>query len=323
MSNTTIINPIVSVVMITYKHEAFIAEAIEGVLMQEVDFPVELIIADDCSPDGTSEIVQGFIDKHSKGNWIKYTRHVNNKGMMPNFIWALEQCKGKYIALCEGDDYWTDPYKLQKQVDFLEGNPEYHLIHTNYELLKNDTGEIKPKMNTSIGFKNTENLDFKFYFCNTRFIRTLTVCFRKSPAIDLINTIQNDFESTIYAGDSLLHIVLAHHGKVKYFDGSMAVYRQLSESASHSADPNKIFKLKKNQLDLRIFLLDKFNLNLDEFKEFFEVQIYALLDFCSKNNLYDNYSKVYNIFSKLNIKPKMKYFVMLYWHRIKKHSTFK
>jgi glycosyltransferase involved in cell wall biosynthesis len=85
--------PLVSVVMITYNHEAFIAEAIEGVLMQEVDFPVELIIADDCSPDRTSEIVQGYLDTHPKGHWIKYTRHDQNKGMMPNFVWALEQAK--------------------------------------------------------------------------------------------------------------------------------------------------------------------------------------------------------------------------------------
>lgn len=113
-----------SVVMLTYLHEDYIAQAIEGVLMQEVDFPVELIIADDCSPDSTNEIVQNYISNHPNGKCITYTRHPNNKGMMPNFIWALKKAKGKYIALCEGDDYWTDPLKLQKQVDLLEANPD-------------------------------------------------------------------------------------------------------------------------------------------------------------------------------------------------------
>ncbi len=123
--------PLVSVVMITYKHEAFIKQAIEGVLMQETNFGVELIIADDCSPDGTSEIVQGFINQHPNGYWIKYTRHSSNKGMSANFGWALNQAKGKYNALCEGDDYWTDPAKLQKQVNFLDSNPAYMAVAHN------------------------------------------------------------------------------------------------------------------------------------------------------------------------------------------------
>lgn len=131
MNNINDTKPTVSVVMITYNHEAFIAEAIEGVLMQDADFPIEFIIADDCSPDRTNEIVQNYISNHPNGKWITYTRHPNNKGMMPNFIWALEQAKGKYIALCEGDDYWTDPLKLQKQVDFLEGNEDVILHCTN------------------------------------------------------------------------------------------------------------------------------------------------------------------------------------------------
>ena len=117
----------VSVVMVTYNHEKYIAKAIEGILMQNCDFEVELIIGDDCSPDGIAEIVKKYIDTHPNGHWINYTRHEINKGMMPNFIWTLEHSKGKYIALCDGDDYWTDPYKLQKQVDFLESNSEYVL----------------------------------------------------------------------------------------------------------------------------------------------------------------------------------------------------
>lgn len=129
--------PLVSVVMITYGHEAFIAEAISGILMQQVDFEVELIIADDASPDKTPVVVEGF-KEHENFKWIKYTRHTENKGMMLNFIWAMDQAKGKYIALCEGDDYWTDPYKLQKQVHFLEENEEYGLCFTETRTLCED-----------------------------------------------------------------------------------------------------------------------------------------------------------------------------------------
>ena len=105
----------VSVIMITYKHESYIAEAIEGVLKQECDFELELIIADDCSPDSTEQIVKEIINNHPNGHWIRYTKHQTNLGMINNFIWSVKQSNGKYLALCEGDDYWTDPLKLQKQ----------------------------------------------------------------------------------------------------------------------------------------------------------------------------------------------------------------
>lgn len=117
-----------SVVMITYKHEQFIKKSIEGVLMQKTDFDFELILADDCSPDNTSNIVNDLLAKNNNQRCnVKYTRHEKNKGMMGNFIWALSQSKSKYIALCEGDDYWIDEYKLQKQIDFLESDFDFSL----------------------------------------------------------------------------------------------------------------------------------------------------------------------------------------------------
>lgn len=121
----------VSVVMITYGHDQFIGQAIEGVLMQKCDFDIELLIANDCSPDNTDEVVQKIIQDHPNANWIKYTKHKENKGMMPNFIWALQQAEGKYIALCEGDDYWIDPLKLQKQVLVMKDNPNCNIVYHN------------------------------------------------------------------------------------------------------------------------------------------------------------------------------------------------
>lgn len=117
----------VSVVMITYNHEKFIKEALESVFSQKTNFQYEIIISNDCSTDNTDEVIKKIIDKNENGNLINYTNHKNNKGMIPNFLWSIQQAKGKYIALCEGDDYWTDPYKLQKQVDFLEANPDYSI----------------------------------------------------------------------------------------------------------------------------------------------------------------------------------------------------
>lgn len=118
----------VSVIMITYGHEKYIEEAINGVFIQQTDFPVELIIANDCSPDQTDEVVKSLLRRAPENITVRYTKHQTNKGMNANFLWAASQATGKYIALCEGDDYWTDPLKLQKQVDFLEENEEYSAV---------------------------------------------------------------------------------------------------------------------------------------------------------------------------------------------------
>ena len=166
--------PVVSVCMITYGHEKFIKEAIEGVLIQECDFEVELIVANDCSPDNTNKVVQNILKTHSKASWIKYINHKQNLGMMANFIFALNQCKGKYIAICDGDDYWIDPFKLQKQINFLENNNQYVICFTKANRLF-PNGEIKTG--------STLNKPFKTGFDDIVFgnyIPALTVVFKNS-----------------------------------------------------------------------------------------------------------------------------------------------
>ena len=132
--------PKVSVVTITYGHEKYITQTLDGILMQDYPGEIEFIIANDNSPDSTDERVKNYFnEKPTPANFdLKYTKHDTNKGMMPNFIWALEQATGEYIALCEGDDYWTDPLKLQKQVDFLGQNREYILTFHPVKILKED-----------------------------------------------------------------------------------------------------------------------------------------------------------------------------------------
>ncbi len=131
----------ISIIMVTYGHEKYIREAIEGILMQRGDFNFELIIANDASPDATNQIVSEILKNHTNSDKICYIEQEKNIGMMPNFIFALQQAQGDYIALCDGDDYWTDPYKLQKQVDFLEANPDYVLSFHKVKILK-PNGEL-------------------------------------------------------------------------------------------------------------------------------------------------------------------------------------
>jgi len=204
----------VSVVMITYNHEKYIRDAVESVLMQKCNFDVELIIADDSSPDSTEGIIKDIIDKHPKGRWIKYTKHAQNKGMMPNFIWALQKCKGKYVALCEGDDYWIDENKLQMQYDFLENHNEYDLIGSRY-FIRNDNLKDNIRVNTEFLKKNEiELIDFLY----KREFHTSTIFFRK------FEKLPEWFESA-YPGDKFLVAICSNNKPIKIFNNIFSVYR--------------------------------------------------------------------------------------------------
>lgn len=208
---------LISVCMITYGHEKFINDALHGILMQETNFPIEIIVADDCSPDKTQEIVRRFIQHHPNGHLIKYTRHEQNKGMMNNFIWALQQCSGDYIAICEGDDYWTNELKLQKQVDFLEANSDYTICyHRVYELLPNDK-----KVLESINVSDTDKTFSILDLAKENFIHTPSVVFRNN----LFEAFPVWFRES-EVGDYVLHMLNARYGKIKYFSSIMAVYRR-------------------------------------------------------------------------------------------------
>lgn len=125
---------LVSVCMITYNHEKYIQQAIEGVLKQQTNFKVELIISNDKSKDATHIIIQDLIKKNGSEVEIIYYEQPQNLGMMANFIFTLKKCQGKFIALCEGDDYWIDSTKLQKQVDFMEAHPDFGICFHRVQL---------------------------------------------------------------------------------------------------------------------------------------------------------------------------------------------
>jgi len=246
--------------MITYGHEQFIEEAINGVLMQECDFEIELILANDCSPDKTDEVVQLILQNHPKASVIKYIKHENNIGMMPNFIFALQQCKSDYIALCEGDDYWTDPLKLQKQVDFLEANTDFVLCFHLVDILKPD-GTIVNDFITKVP-KNYEVIETLARLGN--YIHTPSVVFR-----NIIKEFPFEFKLSPI-GDFFLYMLLAEHGKVKYIEDVTAVYRYgVGIHSTHTQ-----IKMAKANFKLFTLLLSYFN-NTEINKFFLERQLSA------------------------------------------------
>lgn len=204
----------VSVAMITYNHEPFIAQAIESVLMQETDFAVELVIGEDCSTDGTRAIARDYGDRYQ--DRIRLLLPKRNLGIIPNFVATLNACWGQYIALCEGDDYWIDPHKLQKQVDFLEAHPECSMCF-HRQLARFEDGSNHPHVSS---VPHTGSIFSLEDLIVESFIPTLTVMYRRGVVQDL-----PDWYFTVFPSDRPLHILHAQHGMIGFIDEIMAVYR--------------------------------------------------------------------------------------------------
>lgn len=205
-------DPLVSVIMITYNHEKFIKKAIDSVLMQETDFDYELIVCNDKSPDNTDAVIRETI-KGQPESRVKYYNHEKNLGMMPNFLFALNQAKGKYIAILDGDDYWTSKQKLQKQARFLENNPDFAVCHHNvYE----KRGIKYRKRNHK---KKTESTATLQDLARGNYIHSCTLMLK-----NITQTLPPYF-NTVENGDYFLTMLAAREGKIKYFPDVMAVYR--------------------------------------------------------------------------------------------------
>lgn len=172
------IAPLVSVVVITYGHERFLLKCLESIANQKTDFMYEVIISNDNSPDDSDSIIRDFIANNARDNVIyRYFYHQNNKGMTDNFIWALSQSKGEYIAYCEGDDAWLDDTKLQLQVDYLSKHENISLCCGAFE---DSSGKIHSlgQGRQACGFEFTLADNFKRWHT-----KSLTLCFRNYPSL--------------------------------------------------------------------------------------------------------------------------------------------
>ena len=219
-------SPLVSICVITYNQEKYIAQAIDGVLMQQTDFPIELIIGEDCSPDNTRKICLDYKNKYP--DKIKLLLPDKNKGSMRNFIDTMQAANGKYIALCEGDDYWTDPLKLQKQVAFLDKNADFSICFHNVQLLRE---------NTLVDDYVSDVTDI-YKLAKGNYMHTPSVVFRKNEKV--IDILMSMSHSPV--GDYLLHMLNAQYGKIKKLPGNMAVYRL---NTGFWSNMDTVIKIKK------------------------------------------------------------------------------
>lgn len=207
--------PKVSICMVTYNHEKYIRQAIESVLMQKADFQYELVIGEDCSTDKTKEIIIEYQHKHP--NKIRIHFNKTNMGAGSNFVQTLKACKGDYIALLDGDDYWTDPHKLQKQVDYLDNNRDYTISSHNVYVAQ-DGNKKNPIEWLGNEHRETSTLEDILEFGSGG--ATCSLVFRRKSIFPLPH-----WYHSLPGGDWALQILCTTYGKMYYFRVIMGSYR--------------------------------------------------------------------------------------------------
>lgn len=251
-------NPIVSVCVMTYQHVDYIKDCLDGVLMQKTDFPIEILLGEDDSTDSTREICLEYAKKHPDKIRL-FLHHRENNIVINgtptgrfNLLYNLYSAKGKYIALCEGDDYWINPRKLQKQVDFLNANQDCSLCGHHTKVIFED--ESKPEViwgpkdfSKSHKYSLTDMLEDKLPHPHLQ-----SVMFRISVVEDIPDW---TFEASF--GDWVIRLLCAYNGKIGFIPGVMGVYRK-NAIVSWSSN-NRNIEWHRKRIDNRIKVYELFN----------------------------------------------------------------
>ncbi|HKO96129.1 MAG TPA: glycosyltransferase [Pyrinomonadaceae bacterium] len=204
-----------SVCLVTFNHEKFVAQALDSVLEQQVTFDYEIVVSDDCSTDKTRQIIASYQQRHPEK--IRLVSPEENLGVNRNFAQTIKACRGEYIAILEGDDFWTSAKKLQEQVEFLEAHPEcvicFHSVKVVYE-----NGESASRITPSLNHKKMSTIEDLLGIGN--FIPTCSVVFKSGLFGEF-----PDWFYTLRIADFPLHVLNAQYGKIGYINKVMGAYR--------------------------------------------------------------------------------------------------
>jgi len=297
-------NIIVSICCVTYNHEHFIKQCLDGFVMQKTNFAFEILVHEDASTDNTAKILKEYESKYPDlFHFVFQTENQFYKqNVLTNILFPMS--KGKYIALCEGDDYWTDPYKLQKQVDFMEENANVSLTCTNYEVLDINNNLIKREFDISFDNENKYEVTTDNYF-NPYVLKTNTVVFR-SDKIEISKYKRID--------DLILFFVLTTNGKSYMFKDYTAVFR--IHGGGIYSTKNVLDRAKQDILSAE-FLFNLYHNKYQSINFFFYYTLNLYLDALSKDKFsFNNMSKiiVYSYkykFKGANLKNKFKIILLI------------
>lgn len=256
----------VSVLMLAYNHEKFIEQALDSVLMQQVDFEYQIVIGEDCSKDNTRDILLRYQQKYP--DKIHLLLPEKNLGMHDNFLQTFKACRGDYIALLEGDDYWTSPNKLQKQVDLLDTHADYTICFHNALILHQDGSKTQWRLIPSTS-EQEKVLTFTLedLLSTGNIMSTASIMFRQGFI--------HEFPAWIYDVDFvdwIMQILLAQHGNIGYIDETLSVYRihpqgnwSKKEYSEGLLETTKMFKYLSKSPELELKYKKKIRITLSLF----------------------------------------------------------
>lgn len=238
----------IDVLIVTYNQQQYISEAIDSILKQEINVPIRIIVADDCSTDETARICKDYEEK-TQGT-VRLLRRENNLGLIKNFTLALfDECDGDYIALCAGDDFWPDQHKLQRQYDYLRSHKDVSVVHTGFRRVYDDgTSEEVNRWDSPL--LNTMGKDAVIHIVNRNFSSFpvgSSMLFRGQEIIELLKQRKDLFVDKDIPGEAMfLFPALSELGKFAFIPDIMTAYRIRKGSLSHISTEEKeyIFKLR-------------------------------------------------------------------------------
>lgn len=271
--------PVVSVIIITYNQEDTIAQAIDSVLLQKVDFPYEIILADDASIDRTSAICEHYQSRFP--DTIRYVRNKKNKGAVKNYFDAFSVCRGEYIADCAGDDFWIGESRLQEQVEYMREHPAVMMVHANWRVYDTITGNFTLRARDSRydpGEKIQTGEDSIIKLLHQRgtpYVIPATGIYRFKPVYEFYGRHTALFRDYL-CEDIQLAAVCMHLGEVHYLDRETMVYRVGRPSVSNQWDTEKAFRFSIDMFRLRYALARCFNLDMSRLKPYSKKQ-FALI----------------------------------------------
>lgn len=260
---------LVDVVMVTYNQEQYIAQAIESVLMQKTVFPFRLIIGEDCSTDNTRKICITYAEKYPET--IKLILHNENQGLLKNYKSVFDACTAKYLAVLEGDDYWIDEFKLQKQVEILENDITVGLVHAKFYVLT--SGRLKIYKAPKYARKKGEIYN---ELIKSNYIGPLTVLFRKELLdrhVNFSHMISENYSTIDYA----LWLEFSYNSRIEYLNETVAVYRKEKGSVSVPMEFSKVEIFNNTIIKIIEYFENKYLTDKNAISDAYHFMYYGLM----------------------------------------------
>lgn len=270
--------PTISVIVVTYNQEATIGRTLDSILMQQCHVPYEIVIGEDCSSDQTLAVCEQYAEKYP--DKIRILKNTRNKGIANNYFDCMLECRGEYIADCAGDDFWSDPQKLEKEVILLESDPSITLAHTAWKRYHIDSGLITEGGHqpfTAPVTQGTEMLEDIIVQRENPIIHLCTSLYRKSIVLSELEKDAFMFRNQKFGCEDLqVAFVLAKQGNIAYLPESTLNYSVGGETVSTPTNHQKLFLFTKRVSSLSYYLARKYDIQSPRINRYFSHRVYEL-----------------------------------------------